>query len=722
MLVLQQIIENLLLLSFMGIVFFFVQRHRSSLGAVKTDLLHGLSLGLTAALVTTVPVTLGDGATIDARAGPVILAGVIAGPIGGLLAASMGGMARGLVGGSFAVSGIAVYGVYALIGVAIRHFRIVDTRSFLKPRSIVIVVLASVAGASAMFFLISPTSRAILWLQNDLPLILLANTLSVTYAAVMLGFATVFLQKSAEIIELNETLNLAKRAGRFGVWDFDINSGKLMWDERSKELHGVTDAAFEGVFEDWSRNVHPDDLPTTEEAFAQALENNKIFDAEYRVLLPDGTQKSIKGDALVLRDSAGNATRVVGTNLDLTDIRTAEAKLAEARSVAIQAQKFETIGQLTGGVAHDFNNLLAVIMGNLEMLKNELQTEAFDREEANKLIEVSIDATVRGAELTQNMLAYARKAQLMPVLVDLNQAVRETEKWVRRTIERRIEIETVLQAGLWPILADKSSLQSAMVNLLVNARDACDGPGRVTVETSNIRVDEKHVDASSEDILPGSYVTLAVTDNGIGMDQETVDRIFDPFFTTKSVGKGTGLGLSMVQGFVKQSQGSIKVDSQPGAGTSFKLYFPAASKASIEVHTTNPNESNAASKEKSSGRILLVEDEQDVRNALQKILTAAGYDVTTAASGDEALRLFTRDDQFDLIATDITMPGHLQGPTLARKIRQMRPEKRFIFLSGYASEATTHRDDLTTDDIRLMKPISQSELLHAIAKRLSTQP
>ncbi len=206
------------------------------------------------------------------------------------------------------------------------------------------------------------------------------------------------------------------------------------------------------------------------------------------------------------------------------------------------------------------------------------------------------------------------------------------------------------------------------------------------------------------------------------MDKETVDRIFDPFFTTKSVGKGTGLGLSMVQGFVKQSQGSIRVDSQPGAGTSFKLYFPAASDASIVVHPTTSNESTAAIKENFSGRILLVEDEQDVRNALQKILTAAGYDVTTAASGDEALRLFMRNDQFDLIATDITMPGHLQGPSLARKIRKMRPEKRFIFLSGYASEATGQHGDLTTDDIRLMKPISQSELLHAIAKRLSTQP
>ena len=719
MLVLQQIIENLLLLSFMGLVFFFIQSQRSSLGVFKANLLHGLSLGLTAALVTIVPVTLGDGATIDARAGPVILAGVIAGPIGGLLAGAMGGIARGFVGGSFAFSGIAVYGVYAMIGVAIGYFRIVDTTSFLKPRSIAIVVLASLVGASAMFFLISPTPRAILWLQNDLPLILLANTLSVTYAAVTLHFATVFLQKSAEIIELNETLNLAKRAGRFGVWDFDIETGKLVWDERSKELHGVTDSAFEGIFEDWSRNVHPEDLQKTEEAFAQAIANNRIFDTEYRALHPDGTEKTIKGDALVLRDSTGNATRVVGTNLDLTDIRKTEAKLAEARSVAIQAQKFETIGQLTGGVAHDFNNLLAVILGNLEMLKHELQSEVIDRGEANKLIEVSIEATVRGAELTQNMLAYARKAQLMPVLIDLNQVVRETEKWIRRTIESRIEIETHLQKRLWSMLADKSSLQSAMVNLLVNARDALDGPGRVIIETSNVRVEEKDIDTMHDDILPGCYVLLAVTDNGSGMQHETVDRIFDPFFTTKSVGQGTGLGLSMVQGFVKQSQGSIRVDSELGKGTSFKLYFPAALEASMEAHDTILQEASAATKEKPSGRILLVEDEKEVMDVLERILTTAGYEVATAASGDEALRLFIRDDQFDLITTDITMPGHLQGPSLAKIIRKMRPDKRFIFLSGYAREAKAHGDDLKSDDIRLMKPISEAELLNTIAKCLA---
>lgn len=715
-----QIFENILLLSFLGLGFFFIERDRLSLGKFKANLLNGLCFGLTAALVTAMPVALGDGATVDARAGPVILAGVIAGPFGGLIAALMGGLARGFVGGSFSFSGTAVYAVYALMGVAIRHLRIVDTATLAKRSSIGIMVFASFAGASAMFFLISPTSRAIAWAQNDLPLILVANTASVTYAAIILGTAIVILKKSEELIEINRTLNLARRAGRFGIWDYDIVSGKLIWDERSKELHGAQSSFFEGTFEDWARNVHPDDLQRTQDEFAQALANEKVFDTEYRVLLPDGHQKWIKGDAVVLRNAAGDAVRVVGSNIDLTDIRTTEAKLAEARSVAVQAQKFDTIGQLTGGVAHDFNNLLAVIMGNLELLQYVLQADELDRIKANSLIDASLDASKRGAELTQNMLAYARKARLTPVLVDLNQVVRETEKWIRRTIESRIEIESALQADLWPILADRSSLQSALVNLLVNARDAIDGSGRVTVETSNVRVGEEYADDRHEEIVPGRYVMLAVADNGVGMAQGTVDKIFDPFFSTKSVGKGTGLGLSMVQGFVKQSRGSIRVYSELGAGTSFNLYFPAVPDVSVNQHSSAPAVSADTIEEATSGRILLVEDQEEVMNVLRQVLETAGFDVVTATSGDAAFALFRHDQQFDLIATDIVMPGQLQGPSLANAIRKIRPDMRFIFLSGYASEATVHGIGREADDIRLMKPIARADLLKAIRKCLSS--
>jgi CheY-like chemotaxis protein len=213
---------------------------------------------------------------------------------------------------------------------------------------------------------------------------------------------------------------------------------------------------------------------------------------------------------------------------------------------------------------------------------------------------------------------------------------------------------------------------------------------------------------------------LAVSDNGVGMTRETIEKIFDPFYTTKPVGKGTGLGLSMVQGFVKQSQGAIRVYSEPGVGTSFKLYFPVAPDAAIAAHIPLAQSARSADDKMASGRILLVEDQVEVMEVLRQILEVSGYDVVTATSGDEAHRLFARDDQFDLVATDIVMPGELQGPSLAAAIREIRPDMRFIFLSGYASEATVHGNGLRAEDIRLMKPISRGALLTAIEKSLTT--
>lgn len=716
-----QILDNLILLSFVGIGFLFVERSRSSLGEIGTHTVNGLCFGLIAFLVTVTPVELGDGATVDARAGPVILAGVLAGPIGGLLAACLGALARGFVGGSFAFSGMVVYFVYALIGIAIRHFRIVTPTRVATLRGIFVLAFASFCGASAMYFLIHPTARAVLWLQYDLPYILLANALSVVFAAMVIGLATNFLRKMAEVVELNETLSLAKRAGKFGIWDFDIRTGALKWDDRSQELHGVSPSTFTGTYEDWARNIHPDDLQVAQEGFAQAISSGKIYDSEYRVLLPDGGYRTIKGDAIVLRDGAGTALRIVGTNLDLSELRTTEAKLIEAQSMVAQSQKFEMIGQLTGGVAHDFNNLLAVILGNQELLKDQLQSNQMDLREAIAMTDASIEATQRGAELTQNMLAYARKARLTPVLTDLNKVVRETEKWLRRTIESRIEIETVLQAGLWPTLVDRVSLQSALVNLLVNARDAVAGSGQVTVETSNIRIEKEYAEDRNEDIPPGRYVMLAVTDTGTGIAPEFIDQIFDPFYTTKQIGKGSGLGLSMVQGFVKQSGGAIRAYSELGVGTSFKIYFPATQGASQVSAEEDDVDFPSAVQERYGKRILLVEDQEGVLTVLEKTLRGAGFDVVTAESGDEAFRIFRDDNQFDLVATDIVMPGELQGPSLAREIRSLRPDIRFIFLSGYASEATVHGTGLRPEDIRLMKPVSRINLLNAVQSALSDQ-
>lgn len=714
-----QILDNLVFLSFLGIGFYFVERNRGSLGEIRTQVLKGLCFGFIAFLVTATPVTLGDGATIDARAGPVILAGIYAGPIGAMIAAVLGSIARGIVGGSFAPSGMVVYFVYAIFGIALARFRIVTPATVMTVRGLMTVAFASCVGASLMFLLIRPAERAIYWAQNDLPFILLANVLSVGYSAMVVCLAVGFVRKTTEAAELGETLKLARHAGRFGVWDFDLRSGVLKWDDRSRELHGIEANKFTGTYEDWSRNVHPEDLPIAQEAFTRALAGDAPFSVEYRVALPGNGTRTIKGDAVVLRNRAGAPVRVVGTNLDLTELRATEARLTEAESLAVQSQKFETIGKLTGGVAHDFNNLLAVIMGNQELLRDEIRRTPMDVDEATTLIDASVEATRRGADLTRNMLAYARKAQLTPVRTDLNEVVRETERWVRRTIESSVEIETVLQAGLWPTLVDRASIQSALVNLLVNARDALEGSGKVTVETSNVRVDRDYVRDRSEDIIEGRYVMLAVTDTGPGIPADMLDRIFDPFFTTKPTGKGSGLGLSMVQGFVKQSKGAIRVYTEVGVGTSFKLYFPAAQDAPIEDGAPDDAEAVPGDEGTSATRLLLVEDDNQLLSTLRKTLSGAGYKVVVAMSGDAALETFREDPDFDLVVTDIVMPGVLQGPALAKEIRALRPEMRFIFLSGYASEATVHGNGLRPTDLRLMKPVSRPDLLRAVETMLS---
>ena len=713
-----QILENIVMLALLGGGFYVIETARGAINSVYIPVLQGISFGLIAFLVTSTPVAMGDGATLDARAGPVILAGVMAGPVSALIAAALGGFARGLVGGSFAFSGVFVYFVYAAIGTAVWAFWPRKKHGSLGIPVIAAAAVLSCCGAASMFLLISPSDRATAWLQQDLPWIMLANTLSIGFAALVISISLSFLAKSREILEVNDRLRLAKRASGFGVWDFDLETGTLTWDDNSKAMHGLTDEAFRGTFEDWSRNVHPDDLARTQDAFALALKDAEAFDAEYRVIHPNGQYKTIKGDAILLRDAAGKALRIVGTNLDLTDIRATEEQLQMAQVVVVQAQKFESIGQLTGGVAHDFNNLLAVIMGNLELIRDEIKAGAIDVDEIDTLINASLDATRRGADLTGNMLAYARRARLTPVQVDLNEVVRETESWMRRTIPSRIEIETNLQAGLWPTVADQSSLQSALVNLLVNARDAFEGSGKVTIETGNMRIEEDYIADRQEDIAPGRYVMLAVSDNGGGIDPAVLNQIFDPFFTTKQVGDGSGLGLSMVQGFVKQSGGAIRVYSEKGVGTSFKVYFPALSGAKQAPAAFGGADGSDTSPEKTNKRILLVEDRKEVLLVFKKTLEGAGYQVVTAATGDQGYQIFVKHQNFDLIVTDIVMPGDLQGPSMAKKIREIDPNARFVFLSGYATEATVHGNGLHPEDIRLMKPVSRSILLASVEKSL----
>ncbi len=396
--------------------------------------------------------------------------------------------------------------------------------------------------------------------------------------------------------------------------------------------------------------------------------------------------------------------------LDVTREVEAQLRYEEEREVAHRAQKQESVGQLTGGIAHDFNNLLAVILGNLELLHDDLVNP-----EQLRMVETGIRATQRGSDLTRSMLAFARRSRLEPEELALDQLVSEAHDWIGRTLPARIAVETSLAEDLWKIEADAASTESALLNLILNARDAMPDGGKLTIETANMQIDQTQLEGWHEGIERGRYVMLAVSDTGHGIPDEILSRVFEPFFSTKAPGAGSGLGLSMIEGFMRQSGGAVQVISEVGRGSAFRLYFPALAE---DAETAAPTRADGQALRPSGGlRILVAEDEPDVLTMTVRMLEKAGHFVTPAPSGDCALDIFRADPSgFDLLLTDIVMPGQLQGTGLAMALREIVPDLKVVFMSGYAAEPTVHGNGVQAEDIRLMKPVMRAELLAALER------
>lgn len=455
------------------------------------------------------------------------------------------------------------------------------------------------------------------------------------------------------------------------------------------------------------------DVPGTAGSFSNVIAESARTMAPFHHVWPmhtlDGKLRWLDGRGYPrrLEDGSIQWSAII---FDTTERVKRDQELEVQRELAFSAQKNESIGQLTGGVAHDFNNHLAVILGNLELL---LASEG--NQQNKKLLDSAITATLHGADLTKNMLAFARKARLSPEILDLNEIIRDTGGWIGRTLPEAIAVETSLPSGIWKISADLSSTESSLLNLILNARDAMQGQGKLTIATSNFEIEASGVSASQEDLSPGRYVMLAITDTGQGIEKHLVDEIFEPFYSTKPTGQGTGLGLSMVMGFMRQSGGSIQVFSEPGHGTSFKLLFPAASSLRQYNKQAKSRSQNIAGRGR---KILIAEDENEVRSVLVGLLEKAGYVVVEASSGDAAFAVFRENPDIDLLLSDIVMPGQLQGPGLAKAVREIRPELPVVFISGYANEATIYGNGLRSDDVRLMKPVQRRDLLAAVFRAI----
>ena len=435
------------------------------------------------------------------------------------------------------------------------------------------------------------------------------------------------------------------------------------------------------------------------------------FEHEGVRLRKDGS--SFIANALLepIRDADGKFIGYAKITRDITEKQEAAAALKKAEHALVQAQKMEAIGKLTGGVAHDFNNLLQVIAGNLHLLARDI----VGNDRAERRLQGALSGVRRGAKLASQLLAFGRRQPLEPKVVNLGRLLGTTAELYRRTLGEAVEIETVISGGLWNTFVDVAQVENALLNLAINARDAMNGVGKLTIEIGNAFLDEAYVRANG-DVVAGQYVLIAVSDTGSGMTAEVVSQAFEPFFSTKPEGKGTGLGLSMVYGFVKQSNGHVKIYSEPGHGTTVKLYLPR-SHESEELQTSAKTQIPSGGSE----TILVAEDDEDVRETAVEMLMELGYKVLKAHDGESALAIIQSGIGIDLLFTDVVMPGPLRGTDLARKARDHIPSLAILFTSGYTQNAIVHAGRLDPDVDLLSKPYSREDLARKVRQVLGKQ-
>ena len=386
-----------------------------------------------------------------------------------------------------------------------------------------------------------------------------------------------------------------------------------------------------------------------------------------------------------------------------------------AEELLRQALKMEAIGQLTGGVAHDFNNLLTIILGNLEMAKRQLiaWTDA-EHTKLGRRIDNAMQGATRAATLTKRLLAFSRQQTLNPAIIDINRLLSGLADFLQRAIGEHISLEIVGSAGVWPVEADQTELEAAVLNLAVNARDAMPEGGNLTIEASNSYLDEAYC-RQNTDARPGQYVQITATDTGAGMTRQTLGRAFEPFFTTKQVGQGTGLGLSQVYGFVKQSGGHVKIYSEVGEGTSVKIYLPRHLGSSAASADATP----APDRSQRGETILVAEDDNDVRAYVVETLEGLGYDVIGTAGAEAALKVLAQNARIKLLLTDVVMPGK-DGRKLAREALERQPDLKVLFMTGYSHNAIVHQGRLDPGVALIQKPLTSDQLAAMVRKVLES--
>ena len=505
------------------------------------------------------------------------------------------------------------------------------------------------------------------------------------------------------LLRRERQLLLAESIAEMGAVTFDVAAGTARPSPNIAAIFGWAESVEETSLQHFLDAVDAQDRARLDEAIMRCQQTGEAYRQEFRIAHPDGAERIILSEGFHDSGSQFNPAGVIAICQDVTSRRLAERQL-------IQSQKMEGLGQLTGGVAHDFNNLLTVISLNLEELS---EWPGMDSD-AREMAQAALKAADRSADLIRGLLAFARRQPLRPRVIDLNEIVQDTHHLLQRTLGDQVELETHFGREIGPVAVDPAQLQAALVNLAVNARDAMAEGGKLTIETSNVSLDE-HYAAQNPGVQPGPYVLLAVSDTGSGIPAEIVDRVFEPFFTTKEIGKGTGLGLSMTYGFVKQSHGHIKIYSEIDQGTTVKLYLPRSAAVAGSMESV----ARVEPKPPSGEAILVVEDDVMVREFIVRQLERLGYRTFAAGNGPEALSVIDRGDPIDLMLTDVMMPGGMTGKQLAVEAEHRRPGLKVAYMSGYTENAILHHGRLDPDITLLSKPFRAADLERVVREMIA---
>ena len=489
----------------------------------------------------------------------------------------------------------------------------------------------------------------------------------------------------------------------YAIFQLDPAGHVATWNPGAQHIKGyapeeIIGKHFSVFYTEEDRNAG---VPTR--ALAEATERGR-FEAEGWRVRKDGSKfwASVVIDRI--EDDDNNLIGFAKVTRDISEKKEAQDRLREVQNQLVASQKLEAVGQLSGGIAHDFNNLLMIVIGNLETAERHARQLA-----ASSNLTRALSYAKRGAQrasaLTSRLLAFSRRQPLNPKAINLNTFVSGLQEFLQRTLGERIEVQTVGSAGLWTVEADPNHLESSIVNLAINARDAMPNGGKLTIEAVNVASDEDYFRLNPE-LPPGQYVAICVTDTGTGMNSETLNHAFEPFFTTKEPGQGTGLGLSQVYGFVKQTGGHVKIYSEVGQGTTIKIYLPRYHGNAIAEDEPDP----AIAEGDTTEAILIVEDDTDLRTYITDMLRDLGYRVLSASSAQAALTILLQDQpKIHLLLTDVVMPG-INGRELGRRAMQLRPSLKILYMTGYSRNAIVHQGRLDEGVDLLEKPVSQARL------------